>query len=56
MLKTEIITIKITPELKEKFQQAIRSNGSSDVAMSYVLRKMIENYVEVFEKEGVLIF
>ena len=56
MSKTETIIIKLTPELKEKFQQAICSNGSTDVSMSYVLRKMIKHYVEVFEKEGVLIF
>lgn len=56
MSKTETIIIKITPELKEKFQHAICSNGSTDVSMSYVIRKMIKNYVEVFEKEGILIY
>lgn len=55
MPKTETIKIKITPELKEKFQQAICSNGSTDVSMSFVIRRMIENYIEVYEKEGVLI-
>lgn len=55
MPKTEIIKIKITPELKEKFRQTICSNGSTDVSMSHVLRQMIKNYIEVYEKEGVLL-
>lgn len=55
MPKTEVIKIKISPELKERFQFAIQSNGSKDIGMSFVVRRMIENYVKTFEQEGILI-
>lgn len=52
--KTEIIQIKISPSLKDRFQKAIVYEGV-DLRMSVVLRSLIISYVEKFEKTGVII-
>ena len=51
--KTEIIQIKISPNLKDRFQKAIVYEGVN-LRMSVVLRSFIIRYVDEYEKTGVM--
>ena len=51
--KTEIIQIKISPDLKLRFQEAITVKDVQ-LSMSAVIRKMVENYIIEFESKGIV--